>query len=220
MTSSPRGGTRRKRPVLVPVAALLSVSGLGVTAGLGGFAEAKEPPPPAAAQGAVVDQGRYRTQFIKAIETQARQPSGPPKRAVDLVLKVKNTGDQTALVGTLPEPGKASATGTTFASSLLKITPEIKTEYGPKIFVLSYGIESGQLHPDITATVVVRYEIAPGTPVPASLTVDVGKFEFRELGERDRTEDWFLAPAPGSEPDKFVPEVAARISLPVRKENA
>ncbi|GAA0394180.1 hypothetical protein Acor_66370 [Acrocarpospora corrugata] len=204
----------------MPIAALISVSGLGATAGLGGLAEAKEPPPPTAAQGAVVDQGRYRTQFIKAIETTTEQSFGPPKRSVDLVLKVRNTGEETSPVGLLPEPGKPPSPLTSFAGSLLKISPEIKTEYGPKAFVLSYGIESGQLHPGITATVVVRYEIEPDTVVPASLTVEVGKFVFEALGSGERTRYWQLVPGPGSAAGKFVPEVAARVSLPVRKEDA
>ncbi|WP_432929490.1 hypothetical protein ACQPZZ_05300 [Microbispora sp. CA-135349] len=219
MTSSPNGA-RRRRPVLVPVASALAVVGIGVTAAFGGFTEAPEKPPPTASPGETIDQGQFRTQFIKAIDTTEQGDFGTTKRYLELVLKVTNMGKETASVGIMPEPGKGFRQSTTFASSLLRTRPEIKTKYGPQVSVFSLGVESRQLHPGITTTVVVKYELEPTAAAPPEISLDVGSFEYQKIGLRDQTHYWMLAGEREDDKGAFEPEVAARITLPVRKESA
>ncbi|MFF4126843.1 hypothetical protein ACFYYP_25225 [Microbispora rosea] len=217
MTSSPNGA-RRRRPVLVPVASALAVVGIGVTAALGGFKEAPEKPPPTVSPGDVIDQGRYHTQFIKAIDTTEKGDFGTDKRYLELVLKVTNMGKETASVGVMPDPGKYSPFGS-FAGSLLRTRPEIKTKYGPEVSVLSLGVESHQLQPGITTTVVVKYEIEPTATAPPEISLDVGSFVYEQLGLMNQGYDWMLAGAYKDDKGPFEPEVATRITLPVRKES-
>ncbi|MGW5261580.1 hypothetical protein ACWEQG_11420 [Microbispora sp. NPDC004025] len=219
MTSSPNGA-RRRRPVLVPVASALAVVGIGVTAAFGGFAEAPEKPPATVSPGDVIDQGRFHTQFIKAIDTTEKGDFGTTKRYLELVLKVTNMGKETASVGVMPEPGKGFTQSTTFASSLLRTRPEIKTKYGPTVSVLSLGVESHQLHPGITTTVVVKYELEPTATAPPEISLDVGSFAYEGLGLLNQGHDWMLAGAYKDDDGPFEPEVATRITLPVRKESA
>jgi len=216
MTSS-RGGKRRRRPILVPAAIAIAAAGLGVTALLGGLQEAPEKPPPEVAPGKIIDQGRFSTQFIKAIDTTEQDRYGTPKRSLQLVLKVKNVSNETAPVGGIPKPDAKPSMGFgEFASSLLRIAPEIKSEYGPSVYVLSYGVQSRQLHPGITTTVVVKYDLKPTDPAPSEITIDVGSFVYEEIGLRDKTRQWRLAGELDDE--EFTPTVAARITLPVRQE--
>lgn len=219
MTSSPNGA-RRRRPVLVPVASALAVVGIGVTAALGGFKEAPEKPPPTVAPGDVIDQGQFHTQFIKAIDTTEKDDFGTGKRYLELVLKVTNMGKETASVGVMPEPGKEFRQSTTFASSLLRTRPEIKSKYGAEVSVLSLGVESHQLHPGITTTVVVKYELEPTATAPPEISLDVGSFVYEELGLRDQTHYWWLTGQYEDDDGPYLPDVAARITLPVRKESS
>ncbi|WP_155355577.1 hypothetical protein [Acrocarpospora macrocephala] len=219
MTSSPRGGTRRRRPVLVPVAALISVSGLGATAGFGGFAEVPKERPPAVAQGVVVDQSLFRTQFLKAVD---KTENGA--RAVELILKVRNMGEETTNVGLVPEPGPKVRRHGGFANALLRVTPPIETDNAPQAYVLGYGVQSHQLHPGITHTVVVRYDLKPGAVPPAQITIDVGGFVLATISRRDQRELWQIAPkrelpqGAGQEDDPVEPAVIAQVTLPVRPE--
>ncbi|WP_327043567.1 hypothetical protein OG320_17350 [Microbispora sp. NBC_01189] len=219
MTSSPSGG-RRRRPVLVPVASALAVVGIGVTAAFGGLRDAPDKPPPTASPGDTIDQGRFRTQFIKAIDTTEAGGFGGVKRYLELVVKVTNMGDETASVGMVPQPGKGFSQTGTFAGSLLRTRPEMKSEYGPRASVLSYGIESQQLHPGITTTVVVKYELQPTATAPDEISLDLGTFENEPLGFRDQTRNWLLKGEYEDDDGPFEPEVATRISLPVRKEDS
>ncbi|MEU7693085.1 hypothetical protein OHB01_15290 [Microbispora hainanensis] len=218
MTSSPNGA-RRRRPVLVPVATALAVVGIGVTAALGGFEEAPEKPPPTVSPGDVIDQGQFHTQFIKAIDTTEKGDFDTERRYLELVLKVTNMGTETASVGVMPEPGKGFHQSTTFASSLLRTRPEIKTKYGPDVAVLSLGVESHQLQPGITTTVVVKYELEPTAIAPSEISLDVGSFAYETVGMRDQTHYWFLVGENEDGEGDFEPDVAARITLPVRKES-
>jgi hypothetical protein len=216
MTSFPQGA-RRRRPVLVPVASALAATGIGVTALLGGLEQAPDEPPPKAGPGDVIDQGEFRTQFIKAIDTTERDEFGTATRYLELVLKVTNMGDTTTSVGVVPQPGdKISQLPSSFAPSLLRTKPEIKTKYGADASVSSYGIKSRQLHPRITTTVVVKYELEPAATPPAEISVDVGSFFYDQIGLRDQRSDWQLN---GADDDgTFVPDVAAQVTLPVRQE--
>ncbi|TLP62461.1 hypothetical protein [Microbispora triticiradicis] len=219
MTSSPNGA-RRRRPVLVPVASVLAVVGIGVTAAFGGLKEAPDEPPPTASPGDTIDQGQFRTQFIKAIDTTEKSSFGDPKRYLELVVKVTNMGDETASVGMVPEPGKGFRQTGSFAGSLLRTRPEMKSEYGPRASVLSYGIESQQLHPGITTTVVVKYELQPTATAPEEISLDLGKFENESRGLLNQSSEWLLAGEYKDDDGPFEPEVTTRITLPVRKESS
>ncbi len=226
MTSSPRGA-RRRRPVLVPVALAVIAAGIGVTAAFGGLEEAPDEPPPKAQPGEVIDQGEFQTQFIKAVDTVERNEFGRTKRYLKLVLKVTNMGDTTASIGILPAPGTEKAMRVSgFAASLLRVSPEIKSENDPTVSVLSYGIESSQLHPGITTTVVVSYALAPTAVAPEKITVDVGGFVYEMISNRDQTHYWQIAPKgelptdAGSEAEPIVPAVLTQVTLPIRKEEA
>ncbi|MCC5579681.1 hypothetical protein IMZ11_29040 [Microtetraspora sp. AC03309] len=217
MTSSPRGA-RRRRPVLVPVALAVIAAGIGVTAAFGGLKEAPDEPPPKAQPGEIVDQGEFRTQFIKAVDTVERNEYGRTKRYLKLVLKVTNMGDTTASVGVIPQAGQSWSPFAGFAGALLRMTPQIKQEYGPEAHVLSYGVKSEQLHPGITTTVVVQYELEPAAVAPPSITLDVGRFVYEKVGLRDGTHYWQLEMEADADP--AVPVVATQVTLPVRQEEA
>ncbi|KAB8173570.1 hypothetical protein [Microbispora catharanthi] len=218
MTSSPNGA-RRRRPVLVPVALALAVVVIGVTAAFGGLKDAPDAPPPTVSPGDTIDQGQFRTQFIKAIDITEKGDFDTTKRYLELVLKVTNMGKETASVGVIPDSGKYSPFGS-FAGSLLRTRPEIKTKYGPQVSVLSLGVESHQLHPGITTTVVVKYELEPTATAPTEISLDVGSFEYEQLGLLNQGHDWQLVGERKDDKGPFEPEVAAQITLPVRKESS
>ncbi|GLW96432.1 hypothetical protein [Microtetraspora sp. NBRC 16547] len=218
MTSSPRGA-RRRRPVLVPVALAVITAGIGVTAAFGGLKEAPDEPPPKARPGEVVDQGEFRTQFIKAVDTVERSEFGQTKRYLNLVLKVTNTGDRTANVGMAHQAGQKWSPFAGFAGALVRMTPEIKQKYGPEAYVLSYGVKSAQLHPGITTTVVVQYELEPSAAAPTSVTLDVGRFVHEKVGGLlDQSRAWQIEMEEDADP--AVPVVATQVTLPVRQEEA
>ncbi|MEN3537461.1 hypothetical protein AAH991_20280 [Microbispora sp. ZYX-F-249] len=216
MTSSPNGA-RRRRPVLVPVASALAVVGIGVTAAFGGFTEAPKKPPPAVSPGDTIDQGQFHTEFIKAIDTTEKGDFGTAKRYLELVIKVTNMGKETASVGIIRQPGDKILPVTGFAGSLLRTRPEIKTKYGPLVSVLSRGIESKQLQPGITTTVVVKYELEPTATAPPEISLDLGSFAYEKIGSRDQTHYWQLV-GDWEDDGPFVPKVTSQITLPVRKE--
>ena len=218
MTSSPNGA-RRRRPVLVPVASALAAVGIGVTGASGGFAEAPEKPSPTVSPGDTIDQGQFQTQFIKAIDTTEKGDFGTTKRYLELVLKVTNMGTKTASVGIVPKPGDRIAFRSDFGVSLLRTRPEIKSKYGPQISVLSYGIESRQLHPGITTTVVVKYELEPTTTTPAEISLDLGSYVYDKMGLHNQSHSWQLVGDFENDDGPFVAEVATQITLPVRKES-
>ncbi|MBX6385756.1 MAG: hypothetical protein IRZ07_22755 [Microbispora sp.] len=218
MTSS-ASGAHRRRPVLVPVVFALAAVGIGVIAAFGGFKEAPEKPPPQVSPGEVIDQGQFRTQFIKAIDTTEKDEFGGTRRYLELVLKVTNMGKNTAPVGVMPEPGQRFTPSASFASSLLRTRPEIKTKNGPMVSVLSLGIQSHQLQPGITTTVVVKFGLEPTATAPSEISLDVGTFVYEQLGLRDQAHDWMLAGDFKDGDGPFEPEVAAQITLPVRKES-
>jgi hypothetical protein len=215
MMSSPRG-SRRRRPVLVPVATAVVAAGIGVTAVSGGLAQASDEPPPKVAPGKVIDQGQFRTQFVKAADTIEPGTFGDPKRYLVITAKVTNLGDETTSVGLLPEPGKIRSMPFSFAGSILRVRPEIKTEYGPDVYASDFGIKTRYLQPDMTTTVVMKYELQPTATAPTSVTVDVGRFVYEPLGIRDQTHYWQLVGE--DDGDTFVPDVAAEVTLPVKRE--
>ncbi|GAA1015681.1 hypothetical protein Aple_009690 [Acrocarpospora pleiomorpha] len=195
------------------------MSGLGATAGFGGLAEVPKERPPAVAQGAVVDQELFRTQFLKAVD---KTENGA--RSLELILKVRNMGEQTKSVGLVPEPGPKVNRHGGFATTLLRVTPPIEADNSPQAYVLGYGVQSGQLHPGITHTVVVRYDLKPGAAPPAQITIDVGGFVLDTVSRRDQRELWQIKPkrelpqGAGQEGDPVEPAVIAQVTLPVRPE--
>lgn len=216
--TSPSHGIRRRRPVLVPVAVALAAAGIGVTTAFGGLNEAPPKKPAQVAPGEVIDQGQFRTEFLEAIDTVEQGDFGTTRRILKITIKVTNLGKTTTPVGILPEPGKAIlAIPHSFAGTLLRVDPEIESKYGADVSVLSYGIKSRQLHPKITTTVVVKYELEPTATVPSEIRVDVGRLVYAPLGVRDRSYYWQLV-GEEDEDGTFTPTVAARVSLPVRQE--
>jgi hypothetical protein len=215
MMSSPRG-SRRRRPVLVPVASAVLAAGIGVTAVSGGFAQAADDPPPKVAPGKMIDQGQFRTQFVKAADTTQPGTFGDLKRYLVLTLKVTNLGDETTGIGLLPEAGKIGSMPLNFAGSILRMRPEIKTKYGPEVYGTDFGVKTGLLQPGVATTVLVKFELEPTATAPTSVTLDVGSFVYEPLGLRDQTHYWQLVG--DDDDDGFVPTVAAEVTLPVTRE--
>ncbi|WP_203980340.1 hypothetical protein [Planotetraspora silvatica] len=216
MMSSPRG-SRRRRPVLVPVASAVLAAGIGATALSGGFAQASDEPPPKVGPGKVIDQGQFRTQFIKAVDTTEKDDYGTYKRYLEIDLQVTNLGDDTVSVGTMRRPGdKITQMPFSFAGSILRVRPEPKTKYGPDITVFSYDIKSKLLMPDLMKNVVLKYELDPAATAPSTVTLDLGRFVYEQLGIRDQGYYWQLVG--DDDGDTFVPTVAAQVTLPVKRE--
>jgi hypothetical protein len=131
---------------------------------------------------------------------------------VELVFEVTNRGDDTAGVGMPPsDPGRAFLSDT-FAGSLVKITPEFPEDAGPFVFVQAKGGETRQLHPGVKRTVVVRYRLKEGDKPPEKVTLDVAEFAY-EPGFNDPGLRWQMVTS--EEDDKLVPEIKARVTLPV-----
>ncbi|MGV9532292.1 hypothetical protein ACWDR9_01325 [Streptosporangium sandarakinum] len=212
MTSPPGGAaTRRRRPVAVPVAALVAAAGLGITAALGGLDEAPDDPPRRLGPGAVLDQGEFTTRFVESrATTRPGRYGGPDKRYLEIVFQVTNKGDETTGVGA---PGQGGKPGYFFAGSLLRMTPEIRNDFGPDVFVQADGVPGKQLHPGMESTVVVRYELPEGRRPPGQVRLDVGTFEHPEGFTQEI--GWLLA-----KDDDGPPVVAAQVTLPVRRKAA
>ncbi|MET8336774.1 hypothetical protein [Streptosporangium canum] len=211
MTSPPGGETSRRRPIAVPVAALVIATGLGITAALGGFAEAAEAPPKQLGPGSSLDQGEFTTKFTEARSLFQRDPfDGGGKRFLEIELEVTNKSDETTGVGA---PGKGKSPGFMFAQSLLKMDPEIGGDLGPTVSVPDEGVPSRQLHPGMTSTVVVRYELPAGDRPPKKIKLDVGVFEEPETFNIDL--GWVLVK--DGDADDAPPKVAAQVTLPVNQ---
>ncbi|ACZ83914.1 hypothetical protein [Streptosporangium roseum] len=210
MTSPSGGEAGRRRPIAVPVAALVIATGLGVTAALGGFAEASEEPPTQLGPGSSLDQGEFTTKFVEARSLFQRDTFGAGKRFLEIELEVTNKSDESTGVGAPPN-GKTP--GFMFAQSLLKMDPEIKGDAGPTLSVPGEGMPSRQLHPGMTSTVVVRYELPAGDRPPKKIKLDVGVFEEPETFNIDL--GWVLAR--DGDADDAPPKVEAQVTLPVNQ---
>ncbi|MFI7705799.1 hypothetical protein [Nonomuraea sp. NPDC049480] len=218
--TEPSGGSTDKprRPVVVPAIGLVALTAIGITALLGGLSEAPENPEPLS-QGAVLDQGRYQTKFVESRVTveKARFDFEEDKRFVELVFDVTNTGDDTSSVGNPPEKIERAFTSETFAGSLVKITPAFPKEAGPFTFVRVKGGESKQLHPGVKSQVIVRYELKGNQQPPEKIVLDVGTFEFEEDTVLSVPHWQLVSKEVG---DTFMPEIKARVTLPVKKGDA
>lgn len=212
--TEPSGARRQpRRPVVVPVASLLTVTAVGITALLGGLEEVDIVEP--LGQGAVYDQGLYTTKFVEAkVSVEKGEFSWEEdKRFVEMIFEVTNESDETKLVG-FP-PSRPSIVGDAFAGSLLKITPPIKEGKGPFAFALAKDGQTSQLHPGMTSKVVIRFRLDPGEQPPKKMVLDVGAFE-EEPGFQDPTIHW--QPVTEKVDNKFRPKVKARVTLPVKPE--
>jgi len=187
----------------------VTAAGLVVTAALGGFATAPDKPPEQLGQGATVDQEQFTTTFVGS--RAVSEPGlfgGPAKRLLEIEFLVTNKGEETAGMGV---PYQEGLGGGSFGTSLLKVTPEIKGEYGASVFTPTGGGESSQLHPALPTSVVVRYELEDGQRPPRQLTIDVGTYEWRD--GITLTPGWFLVTK--DDEGKERPVVTAQVTLPV-----
>ncbi|MGW7484052.1 hypothetical protein ACWGH8_36385 [Nonomuraea muscovyensis] len=215
MTEPSDGSDRQGRPVVVPALGLVAVTAIGVTALMGGLREAPDEPP-ALAKGAVLDQGRYSTRFVQSRVrvVPGDSPFSEDRRFVELVFEVTNKGDETTSVGLPPTKEEHAAFGESFASSLVKISPAFPADAGPSVFAVAKGGETRQLHPGVKSTVIVRYRLGAGDKPPAKFTLDVAGFAY-EPGFNDPTERWQKVTEEAA--GKIVPEVKARVTLPVEE---
>ncbi|MGN9841560.1 hypothetical protein ACTMTI_25875 [Nonomuraea sp. H19] len=218
--TEPSGGSSDKprRPVVVPAVALVAFTAIGITALLGGLSEAPEEPE-ALGQGAVFDQGRFSTKFVESrVKVQkAEFDFEEDKRFVELVFDVTNKGEETAAVGLPPQKLEQAFTGDSFAGSLVKIAPAFPEGTGPFVFAQAKGGETKQLHPGVTSQVIVRYQLKGNAQPPEKITLDVASFEF-EPDFNSNTPRWQLIAKEAGE--NILPEIKARVTLPVKKGDA
>ncbi|MGW0807611.1 hypothetical protein [Nonomuraea sp. NPDC002799] len=219
--TEPTGGSenRPRRPVAVPVVALVAITAVGITALLGGLNEATVPPDPLS-QGAVIDQGLYSTKFVESRVTVDRGSSQfeEDKRFVELIFEVTNKGDETLSVGLPAEKPEQAYVSTSFASSLVRITPAFGKDAGPFAFARVKGGESRQLHPGVTSQVVLRYLLKDDQQPPDKVSFDVATFEERpDFGSK--IPRWQMIAEEAGE-RSFLPEVKARVTLQVKKGEA
>lgn len=216
--TEPSGGSteKRRRPVVVPAIALTALTAIGVIALLGGFQEVPDEPK-SLGQGAVLDQGRYSTKFVESRVTveKADNEFDEDKRFVELLFDVTNKSEETSQVGLPPEKIDTAWMASTFAGSLVKITPAFPKDAGPFAFVrVKGGGESQQLHPGVPTQVVVRYQLKNDQQPPDKITLDVGSFVFT-ADTISAVPYWSLVSQEVG--DKQLPEITARVVLPVKK---
>ncbi|MEV0622923.1 hypothetical protein AB0I81_57065 [Nonomuraea sp. NPDC050404] len=218
--TEPSGGStdRQKRPVVVPALALVALTAVGITALLGGLDERPDPAPPQLKPGQVLDQGQFDTKFVESKITLQRAESefAKDKRFLDVIFTVTNKTDETLNVGGLRSD---KSRGFGFGGTLLKMTPQIKSEFGGSVFVDSKGVQSSQLHPGIPATVVARYELTGTAQPPKQVSYDVGAYEELTSGLNDTTQ-WFLQTEQDAFGGENTDKVVAKISVPVQPQGA
>ncbi|MFG1709114.1 hypothetical protein ACFLIM_38580 [Nonomuraea sp. M3C6] len=218
--TEPSGGSTDKprRPVVVPAVALVAVTAVGITALLGGLNERPDPAPPQLKPGQTLDQGQFDTQFVESKITlqPAESQFDKDKRFLDVVFKVTNKTDETVYVGGVPTEKNS---GFSFGSTLLKMTPEIKSKFGADLFVQSKGVRSSQLHPGIQETVIARYELEGATPPPKQVSYNLGAFERLVNGLTDEA-SWFLETEPAVLDEEETDKVVATVTLPVKPQEA
>ncbi|MEO3875626.1 hypothetical protein ABGB18_43170 [Nonomuraea sp. B12E4] len=215
--TEPSGDSSEKprRPVVVPVITMTALTAIGVTALLGGLGEAPDEPP-ALGAGAVLDQGQYATKIVESRVTVVPAESEflEDKRFVELVFDVTNKGDETADVG-VPSPKLNQAyVSSSFAASLLKITPVFDEDAGPFVFAQAKGGETRQLQPGVPARVIVRYQLKENEPPPEKISFEVAGFEFAPEFNTD-TPRWQMITSQSF--DTFLPKIEARVTLTVKK---
>ncbi|NUR89721.1 MAG: hypothetical protein HOY71_37045 [Nonomuraea sp.] len=213
--TEPSGGSKPRRPVVVPALGLVAATALGITALLGGLDTRPDPPPPKLGAGQSLDQGQFDTEFLESrvVLQRAETKYSQDKRFLDVVFKVTNKTDDPAIVGS---PPNSKGSGFGFAGSLLRMTPEIKTQFGAEAYIQDRGATSRILQPGIPSTVVVRYELPTGANPPEQVALDVGAFE-ENANMADGTTDWMLTSEKGFQGDKATDKVVAQVTLPVKQ---
>ncbi|WP_327108733.1 hypothetical protein [Nonomuraea glycinis] len=216
MTEPSGDSGKRSRPVAVPVLALVTLTAVGIAALLGGFDERPAAPPPRLKAGQSLDMGKFEARFIESKVTTepATSQFTEDKRFLDVVFKVTNKTDETLVVGSPPND---KSPGYSFGGALLKMTPQLKSEFGGQLFVLSKDVKSSQLHPDVPATVIARYELEGTTTPPEQVTYDVGAYEETE-NPLTGVVTWLLPSEGGFVGKAAVKKVAATVTLPVKQE--
>ncbi|MET8141583.1 hypothetical protein ABZU32_14855 [Sphaerisporangium sp. NPDC005288] len=241
MTSTPPRGARRRRPVLIPAVAVLAAATAGVSAALGGLAQAPDTSVEKLGKGAEFDQGKMLTVVQDAVVRSGGkfEMGVPGKRYLQIVLKVTNETDRTIQAQEMDH-----ALPTVRAdSTTIKPKPG---DLGPYIRSISQGHSYAQLHPGVPTTVIMSFELEPGRPVPKRLSIDLGAFELHEdFFSRQRAwsqifQDTAVTPSPAAsatpapspsgtdaprlglaEPKTRIPPVvAAQVDLPVRVETS
>jgi hypothetical protein len=201
----------------VPLAVLVVVTGLGVVTAFGGLSDAPDKPPKQLGPGGSLDQEQFLTKFVESRSIVEPGMFGAPgKRSVEIEMEVTNKGDATTRVGLPNEKGSDSPF---FAGSLLKLTPEIKSEYGPAASASAEGVESKQLQPGMATRVVIKYELPDGQRAPEQVRMDVGTFELAE--GIILVPGWHLATEDdGADSARPPLTVAAQVTLPVQPRGA
>lgn len=223
MTSLTPGEAPRRRPVLIPAVAVLAAATVGVSAAFGGLKEAPEPTAKQLGKGAEFDQGRMKTVFEDAVVRRGNNNGlgVSDKRYLQIIMKVTNESNATILAQAMDQalPTVRADTKT------IKPSPDTK-DIGPRIVTLYQGESYGQLHPGVTATVVMSFELTQGAVTPEKVQIDAATYEWR-VGFSDQTHSWVRTTEekPATPEDRKrgetvsqVPKVGAQINLPVRAE--
>jgi hypothetical protein len=220
MTSTPPGGGPRRRPVLIPVLAVLAAATVGVSAAFGGLKDAPGEQPEQLGKGAEYDQGQISTRFEDAVV----RPGGKDglgisdKRYLQIILKVTNESDRTI------EAQHMDDALPTVRADAKTIKPSGIPGDDPYIVTISGGHTYQQLHPGMPTTVVMSFELRPGQPAPKNLQIDLAAFEWHE-DFFSHTHNWqrlnVQEPATGTKKTRPIlptATVAAQVNLPVRVE--
>ncbi|WP_157254761.1 hypothetical protein [Nonomuraea typhae] len=195
---------------------MVLLTAFGITALLGGLNTAPDKEPPKIAAGQKIDQGRFETEFVEAKVTvqKAADEFAQDRRYLDLLFKVTNKDSETTLTGS---PPNSKGSGSGFAATLAKMTPEIKSDWGGLAFVPSGDAQSSQLHPGIAVPVTVRYELDKAAQAPAEVSLSLSKLEKVENPLSGQT-TWL--PVTDEDPiaGTRTVEVIATITAPVKQE--
>ncbi|RCG31747.1 hypothetical protein DQ384_09415 [Sphaerisporangium album] len=223
MTSPAPRGSRRRRPVLVPVTALLATAAVAVTAAFGGLGEAPSEGPERRQAGQEVDQDLFRTRIADAV---TRTLPGDDRPFVEMTLKVYNEAESSV---PLPYLEKSLLRITTRDGERLidpSVTPGEQT-WVYELWVPGEGGSSRILPPKRTSTVLLRLirkatpeeraagagpDAASAKPAPSLLDVDLGLYENHEDALTGRHRAQLVIGDDGE------PEIAARVTVLIRKQ--
>ncbi|MBB5075264.1 hypothetical protein [Nonomuraea endophytica] len=219
MTEPSGAPSTPKRPVVVPAIGLVILTAVGVTALLGGLDTTPDKPPPQMAAGQKIDQGLYETEFVEARITVQRAASkfAEDRRYLDILFKVTNKSDTTIPTGM---GAGSTGAGTGFARTLIKMTPEIKSQWGAQAFIPSgEDGKSSQLHPGVPSNVTVRYELDKAAQAPPEVALSLSKLEKTEH-PLFRTTNWMPVEKEDPFTRKRTIEALYTIKAPVKQEGA
>ncbi|GAA3843040.1 hypothetical protein GCM10022226_77430 [Sphaerisporangium flaviroseum] len=211
--------------MLIPVLAVLAAVSVGVSAAFGGLEEAPDEPEQLT-KGAEFDQGQVLTRFEDAVVGRAGNDGlgVPGRRYLQIIMKVTNQSDRTVSAYLMDR-----ALPTVWADQKKIKAKDAPITSGPRIVVSSSGRSTySQLHPGVTSTVIMAFEMRPGQQPPKSVQIDAGTFEWTKTFV-SQTYEWYQVTetAPPTEEDRKKgrtsqsrPKVAAQVRLPVTVESA